>query len=224
MSLEWDNLSSNSVADLKYACHKYGLKYNPKMKKENLVSLLEGFKSTHSNTIRRDENAFSNVQANPQNDAQKLLDMLHKVPPPKTPTVTPQKKTIWMHTPVQIFNGDKNNHLEVQNTPGYKHKVNHIIHNDDEPDVLIPLPPRIKPSIPFTPVVQTPHQKIILSSPAPVQKRVTIQRPFTSPSIARRSTRMIQPRMRQRRDHKKAVIISFIFFISLISLLLFLSQ
>ena len=225
MSLEWNDLNSNTVADLRYACNKYGLKINSKTKKENMVNLLDSYKSKHASAIKRDENAFNNIPESPANDIQKIRNMLHNIPAPKTPTVTPQRKTIWMHTPVQIFNEDQQNHISVKDTPGYKNKVSNFTKKYDD----IPVMPKhqISHPLPQTPFITTTQKETILQSPIPKpEKKVTIQ-VRQSPTINERmitSPRMFRNNNNRKKNHNKVVIISFMFFISLISILLFLYQ
>ena len=222
MSLEWDNLTANSVADLKYACNRYGLKINSKTKKDNMVNLLEDYKSKHPSAVKRDENAFNNIPQSPEHEIQKIRTMLHNIPAPKTPTVTPQRKTIWMHTPGQVLNNEQQNHLSVKNTPGYKNRVSQITKKEEEFPMIIPH--QTPHPLPETPFITPSSPQNILPSPVPQAKKVTINIQ-QSPTINERASipRPLKKNVRKK-NHKKVVIISFLFFISLISILLFLYQ
>ena len=241
MSLEWSNIKSNTVADLKYACSKYGLKINKGMKKEQLVELLENYKTQHKNVVKRSENDFSN--SNQSSD--KLQEMLMRVQP-KLPSITPQRsrKSMWLHTPSQIF-AEKDAEIPIADTPAFRSKVQEMtkVYEDkkknnfsekevipkenkvEEPLVFIPKP--VKQEVYMTPdvgrKVVTPIIKAVRS---PVITHTSAKTTSTSQS-PRFSERIeyVQISSHQRRRKPKALVfVVFAVFISIIALLLFNSQ
>jgi hypothetical protein len=244
MSIEWNNIPSHSVADLRYACGKYGIKVEKGMKKGQIVELLENYKTKRKSAANRNnENRINNCI----NPSAKLEEMLMRVQP-KIPAVTPQRprKSIWLHTPSQVF-GDKDQEIPIADTPEFRTKVHELTKiagdekkkikfyepkteketNEKEIAPFLFIPPLSKPEVYSTPdvgrKVVTPIIKVV-TSPVIAQATNKTTTQMRSPSLSERSE-IIHVPMRQRGKSRKTLpIFVFICFVSIVAVLLFLSQ